>query len=473
MKTRNPTLLPALVLLAASWTHAEAGNGTIDFEAMTQSARESLGALVEANTTNPPGNEKRAVDIVASRLKAVGISYEITEFAPGRQSIVARLKGTGTKKPVMLVAHLDVVGAEGQTWTVDPHKLTEKDGYLYGRGVNDMLGMAAVNLEIFLALKRQGIKLRRDVILTLVGDEESNGDGIRYILKNSPESINAGFVLNEGGAPILDEKGNIRFVTIQGAEKTYQDFELSVTGKTGHSSVPFPDNAIYRLSGALARLGKFKFPARLLPITRAYFAARAKIEKPAIANAMKALANSPENPKAALPEAALKVIEAEPLIAPNLRTTCVATMLSAGTRVNALPAGAKATINCRVLPDETLDQVRKTLLAVIADPQVQLKTLDEFERSDASPVAGADIETLKKIILQTWPGVPIIPYMMFGATDSRFLRRAGIPSYGLLPIAETEDDGRRSHGIDERIRVKSFREGIEFFYRLMIALAAT
>ncbi len=464
MKNIPLLFLITATLLSTYPTHAE----TLDFEVMTKSARTTLGALIEANTTNPPGNEKRAVEIVASRLKAADIPYEITEFAPARENIVARLKGTGSEKPVMLLAHLDVVGAEGQKWTVDPHQLTERDGYLYGRGTTDMLGMGAVNLEVFIALKRMGIKLRRDVILAMVGDEESGGKGVQYLLKHAPQSINAGFVLNEGGAPILDENGKVRFVTIQGAEKTYQDFELTTTGKTGHSSVPYSNNAIYRMARALDHLGNFKFPAKLLPVTRAYFASRAEVENPRIATAMKALATS----KGPLPRAAVEVIDSEPLMAPHLRTTCVATLLSAGTRVNALPAEAKATINCRVLPNESLDQVRKTLLSVIDDPAVELKTLADFDHADASPVTGADIETLKKVIHQTWPGAPIIPYMMFGATDSRFLRQAGIPSYGLLPLPRTDDDGRRAHGIDERIRTKSLREGVEFFYRMMIELAA-
>jgi acetylornithine deacetylase/succinyl-diaminopimelate desuccinylase-like protein len=372
----------ALCPLLAIRAHASAAP---DYDALAASARATLAAMIETDTSNPPGNEARIVTLVAKRLKDAGVPYEITEFEPGRKNIVARLKGAGPEKPLMLLAHIDVVGADGQAWTFPPHKLTEKDGFLYGRGTGDMLGMAAINLETFLDLKRSGAPLRRDVILAMTGDEESGGKGIRYVLEHAPKSIDAGFVLNEGGKPSLGDDGKVRYVSLVGAEKIYEDFELVAKGKTGHSSVPLDDNAIYRLSDALSRLGRFKFPARLLPVTRAYFAARAAIEKPEIAAAMSALAASTGE----LPTGAVKTIDAEPLLMPSLHTTCVATLLSAGTRVNALPAEAKATVNCRVLPDETLEQVRAVLAGVIADPAVEIRPVDPFARAAPAPGEGA------------------------------------------------------------------------------------
>ena len=438
-----------------------------DYDELAKSARATLAAMIETDTSNPPGNEGRIVQIVAKRLKDAGVPYEITEFEPGRRNIVARLKGTGPEKPLMLLAHIDVVGADGQAWTVPPHKLTEKDGFLYGRGTGDMLGMAAINLETFLDLKRSGAPLRRDVILAMTGDEESGGKGISYVLAHAPKSIDAGFVLNEGGKPTLGDDGKVRFVNLVGAEKIYEDFELVAKGKTGHSSVPLDDNAIYRLSEALARLGRFKFPARLLPVTRAYFAARASVETPEIAAAMRALAASAGE----LPADAVKTIDAEPLLMPALRTTCVATLLSAGTRVNALPAEAKANVNCRVLPDETLEQVRAVLARVLADPAVEIRPVSPFAQAGPSPVEGADIDAVRKIIGEMWPGVPVIPSMSYGASDSLFLRQAGIEAYGLSPIVNTDADGRRAHGIDERIPVSSLRTGVEFYGRLARELA--
>lgn len=438
-----------------------------DFDAVTKAARADLAAMIAADTTNPPGNEARITALVAKKLRDAGIPYEITEFAPGRSNIVARLKGTGPDKPVMLLAHTDVVGAGGQQWSVPPHELTEKDGFLYGRGVDDMLGMAAVNLEIFLELKRSGAKLRRDVILAMTGDEESGGKGIRYLLAHSSRSIDAGFVLTEGGKPRLDADGRIRSVTIGGAEKIYQDFDLVARGPTGHSSVPLGDNAIYRLAGALDRLGRFKFPARLLPVTRAYFRGRAAVETPERARAMRALSDAPGEP----PAYAVRLLDADPLVSPFLRTTCVATMLSGGTRVNALPAEARAVINCRVLPDETLARVTAALKTVVADPSIDILPLEEFIAGEPSPIEGADIETVKRVIENRWPGAAVIPSLVLGASDQIFLRAAGIPSYGLLPNPISDADSRRDHGVDERIPTASLRTGVEFYHELVTALA--
>ncbi|MBI3556063.1 MAG: M20/M25/M40 family metallo-hydrolase [Deltaproteobacteria bacterium] len=440
---------------------------TSDLDTSAASARKFLQELVELNTTNPPGGEQRAVELVAKHLKDADIEYEITEFAPGRQNITARLKGQGPEKPVLLIAHADVVGADGQSWSVDPHKISQRDGYLYGRGVADDLGMAAVNLEVFLQLKHSGLSLRRDVIFALTGDEESGGGGVQHVLRNKPESLAAAIAFNELGGPMLGDDGNVRLVSLQSAEKTYKDFELVTHGKTGHASVPLADNAIYRLARALDRIGKFKFPARLLPVTRAYFAARAAVEPPVLAKAMRALAAS----KGALPAPALKIIEADPILSASLHTTCVATVLSGGTRVNALPAEAKASLNCRILPDESGEDVQRTLTRLVGDSDVEIQPIGVFGKSEPSPVTGVDIDQARVVIAQMWPGVPIIPFMSLGATDSRYLRQAGTASYGMNPLPMTEGDMRRAHGVDERIPVASLRTGVEFLYKLMYALA--
>lgn len=440
----------------------------VDFDAAALKARETLAALIEADTTNPPGNEVRAVEIAAKKLKQADIAYEITEFAPGRQNIVARLKGSGKQGPVLLLAHTDVVGAGGQAWSVDPHKLTERDGYLYGRGVADDLGPAVVNLEALILLKASGVKLKRDVIVALTGDEESGGQGIRYLIKNKRQSIQADFAVNELGGPVVGSNGKVAFVGVQSAEKTYQDFELTTDGKTGHSSVPHPDNAIYRLSRALDRLGSFKFPARLNPVTRAYLEARAKVEPAEMASAMRAAAQA----RGPIPAKALATLESNAIVGANLRTTCVATLINGGTRVNALPATASAKVNCRILPDENAAQVQKQLEAIIADPVVKVKPIEDLGSSGGSPVAGADLDRLRALIGQMWPGVPIMPFQSLGATDSRFLREIGIKTYGMSALPMTEEDGRRAHGIDERIPSTSLRVGVEFFYKLLIALAA-
>jgi acetylornithine deacetylase/succinyl-diaminopimelate desuccinylase-like protein len=257
-------------------------------------------------------------------------------------------------------------------------------------------------------------------------------------------------------------------VELQTAEKIYQDYVLLARGETGHSSVPLAENAIYRLSRALARLAEHRFPPRLLPVTRAYLAARAPLEPPELGRAMRALAEA----KGGYAKDVLAVLDADPALAASLRTTCVATLLSGGTRLNALPAEARASVNCRILPDETPEQVQATLARVLADPKIEITPTDEFAFGTPSPLEGPAPAAIAAVAGQLWPGIPVVPFMSRGATDSRFLRAAGIPAYGIDPIPMTDADARRAHGVDERIRADGLRTGIEFLHRLVLELAA-
>ncbi len=441
----------------------------VDFDSLAKDYRETLKTMVAADTESPPGNEARIVRLVAERLKAENIAYEISEFAPGRQNIVARLKGTGEQRPVLLLAHIDVVGTQNQKWSTDPHVLIEREGYLYGRGAGDDLGMAAANLEIFLLLKREGVPLRRDVILALTGDEESGGAGIRYLLKTNPASVDAEIVLNEGGGLVLNDKGTaVKYIGLQVAEKTYQDFELRAKGTSGHASVPLPDNAIYRMARALTKLGQYQWPARLLPVSREFFRERADFEPLALQAAMKKIAMA----QGALPKSALREIDKNPALAATLRTTCVATTIAGGNRVNALPAAVEANINCRILPDESLAEVIKNLRKAIGDEQIEIVPVGEFSQGGMSTLKSDFVDSLKRAVKETMPGVPVIPFLARGATDSRYLRTDKRSCYGIHPIAQTEFDSRRAHGIDERIPVASIRPGLEFFHKLVLDLTA-
>lgn len=430
--------------------------------------RAVLGELVAVDTTNPPGNEARAIDIVARKLDAAKIPYEVTEFAPGRKNLIARMKGDGSAKPLLLLAHVDVVGAEGQAWTSPPHEVTERDGYLVGRGVSDDLGMAVLNLDTLLWLTRSGTKLKRDVVVAFTGDEESGGGGIRWQIEHHPESLDAEIALNEGGGIRLDDHGTPIVVELQSAEKTYQDFELIAKGTTGHSSVPMPDNAIYRLAGALDRIGKVRRPARLLDVTRQNFRARAAVESGDLAAALATAAAAKGN----IPPATLSKLEANPMLDARLRTTCVATLVSGGTRVNALPAEAKAQVNCRILPDESIESARQSLIKAIADPEVHVEPLNSFGSGPPSPLSGPVPAAITKLITARWPKVVVVPNMSLGATDSRFLRQKGVACYGFSPIAMSEADARRAHGIDERIPVASLAPAIEMQRELVRMLAA-
>jgi acetylornithine deacetylase/succinyl-diaminopimelate desuccinylase-like protein len=439
-----------------------------DFNASAARVRKLLEQLVAADTENPPGNEARAAVLGAARLRAAGIPFQLFEFAPGRQNLVARIKGDGSSKPLLLLAHIDVVPTGGQPWTSAPHQLTEKDGYLVGRGTTDDLSEAALDLEVFVLLHELKVPLRRDVILAWTGGEERGGDGIRWQLQYHPEALkDAALALNEGGGVEIDESGKGKSAALHVAEKIYQDFTLRARGESGHSSRPVADNAIYKLAAALQRLGKYRFPPRFLPVTRNFFLATADTEKPAIGAAMRALASAPGQ----LPDDALLALDKEPSIAAQLRTTCVATQLTGGTGPNVLPAEATANVNCRILPDETVEGTRQRLQEVIADAAVDVTPASLFGGSPPIPSDGEGPAALAAVTHRFFPGIPVVPFMSNFVTDSRYLRAAGILAYGFGGMALMDEDSRRAHAADERIPTGALRRGVEMTYALVIALA--
>ncbi len=451
-------LLPSLTAAAAE----------PDLDGAAREARALLDALVAADTSNPPGNEARAAAIGEARLRrAGGISFETHEFAPGRKNLVARLPGDGSARPLLILAHTDVVGATGQKWSSHPHKVTEVDGHLVGRGVSDDLGMAAVALETLVLLRASGVPLARDVIVAWTGDEESNGLGIQHLLANHAYLVDAEVALNEGGGLRLGTGGRVQMVSLQVAEKSYQDFVLRAAGPTGHSSVPLADNAIVKLAAAVQRVGRHAFPVRLLPMTRAYLEARAAVEPPRLAAAMRSLARA----RGAPPRAALKIVDEEPALRARLRTTCVPTQISGGTRENALPAEAYVNVNCRILPDEKPSDVARQLAEIVDDPAIEIRAVPPFTSSPASPLDGPVPQAVARVIARLHPGVPVVPTMSLGASDSLYLRAAGIHAYGLSPIANTEENSRRAHGVDERIPAASLRPAVELMYELVVEIA--
>lgn len=436
-----------------------------DYESMGKNFRKTLGDLVKAKTVNPPGNEKKAVEILGARLKKEGILFKTMDFGKNRSNLVARLKGSGEKKPLLLLAHLDVVGVDQQTWTSDPHTMAERDGFLYGRGVQDDLGMAVANLEVFIALKKLKIPLKRDVILAFTGDEESGGAGIKALLKDHPEWIaDAEVGLNEGGSAVADDSQKVMFFNMATAEKTYQDFGLKTKGATGHSSLPHGDNAIAVMAKALERLTKYKPEQRLLPVTREYFLKRSEVETGDLAKAMKDIAKSGSR----FSEKSVKELEKHHL--QNLLiTTCIPTMINGGSRVNALPPQTTANINCRILPDENIETVKKRLISIIDDERVELTVDGDFSVGGTSDVHGVVPTAVEKISQQMWPGTVVIPSMLSGATDSRFLQ-GKTQMYGVSPLYRLEKDAARAHGVDERIPVGAIVPGMEFLYKLVIEI---
>jgi acetylornithine deacetylase/succinyl-diaminopimelate desuccinylase-like protein len=458
----------ALLLLAGV-----AGAAPPDLDAAARDARELLGKLVAADTTNPPGNEARASVIGEAWLRARGISYESHEFAPGRRNLIARVRGDGSARPLLILAHTDVVGAAGQTWETEPFRMTPVDGHLVGRGVQDDLGMAALALEVLGLLHDGKVPLARDVIVAWTGDEETGGAGIQFALAEHRGAIDAELALNEGGGILVDDAGRPLSAGVQVAEKLYQDYVVRATGPTGHSSTPPDENAITRLSAGLARVGRHRFPARVLAETRPGLLARAQGEEgrdPRLAAALRAVARAAG--KGPLPAGPLAVVEKNPSLRALLRTTCVATMIAGGTKANALPADAYATINCRILPDEKPSDVQAALAQALGDPALEVRAIAPLALpARASPIEGPAMAAVLKVMGEMYPGVPVTPAMSTGATDSLFLRAAGIQAYGFMPIGMTQVDARRAHGVGERIREDALRSGLEILYRVVVEVA--
>jgi acetylornithine deacetylase/succinyl-diaminopimelate desuccinylase-like protein len=435
----------------------------------THDARALLDELVAIDTSNPPGNEDKATRAIAAHLKAAGIESRILPFAPGRSNLVARLKGDGTKRPLILMAHLDVVGAVGQPWTVPPFKVTEKDGWLYGRGVTDDKSWAAIATALVIELHAGKAPLHRDVILMLNGDEESGGAGIRHLIAHHKELIgDAEYALNEGGGITLDDAGKPRIVNLGTAEKTFQNFSFVARGIGGHSSVPNEENAIYRLARALERVGTFTFLTRLTPTLRESLRAAAVTQPPARKKAMVAAADAPGD---AIPPSLLPAIDDFPYTRALTRTTCVATMTSGGTRDNALPVEARANINCRIMPVDSISWVQEQLKQ-LAGPDVEVERVGDFGVGPDAPVQGLVRDVVTKAAQKVLgPDVQVVARIGLGATDSRFLRELGIGAYGVGIMAKPEEVKRGPHGPDEAFPASSFPIGVTFLRTIVKDLA--
>jgi acetylornithine deacetylase/succinyl-diaminopimelate desuccinylase-like protein len=400
---------------------------------------------------------------LATRLKAAGFPAAdifVGGASPKKANLVVRYRGTGRRKPILLLAHTDVVEAKREDWTMDPFKLTEKDGYFYGRGVGDDKAQAAIWIANLIRYKREGFKPDRDIIVALTADEEGGGpyNGVDWLLKNKRELIDAELCLNEGGWG--EAIGDMRVSNdVQVSEKYVINYRLEVRNKGGHSSLPVKDNAIYHLAGALDRISKFDFPLELNDVTREYFRVLSTIERGAISVDLAAVASG--NARAMEHVAATSTSWNA-----TLRTTCVATELTGGHAKNALPQLAAATVNCRVLPEDSVAYVTSTLTRVIGDTAVKL-VIDGTPRAGPSSPMREDLLTaVKSLTTSLWPGVSTIPMMVMGATDGRSLRIAGIPTYGVQGFFYDRDD-IRFHGRDERLKVRSFYEGQTFLYELV------
>jgi acetylornithine deacetylase/succinyl-diaminopimelate desuccinylase-like protein len=431
-------------------------------------AREALEQLVNINTTDSVGNTTVAAEAMAQRLLSAGFPEEDVHVLgpdPHKGNLVTRYRGTGERPPLLLLAHLDVVEAEREDWSFDPFVFFEEGGSFYGRGTSDDKAMAAIWVVNFIRMRDEGFTPNRDLILALTADEEGGDhNGVLRLLESHRSLIEAAYCLNEGGDGVIRE-GRYLSNDIQLSEKTYMTLELEVTNAGGHSSMPEHDNAIYHLAGGLTRLAEYEFPVRLDEITRAYFERSADIEGGLIGAAMRGASARPPDP------GSVSRLAQIPRYNALMRTTCVATMLEAGHAENALPQRASATVNCRLLPDDSPDAVRETLADVLADEAISIATTWEPRSAPASPLDPEVLRAVESITETMWPGVPVMPTMATGATDGLYLRNAGIPTYGVSGIFSDIDDSR-AHGRDERIGVQQFFDGQEFLYRLVKALAS-
>ena len=432
-------------------------------------ARDIFRELIEINSAYKAGSTSPVARAVARRFLAAGFpASAVTVIGPAGDkdsSVIVRMEGTSkTAKPILVMAHIDVVEALPSDWSLDPFKLTEKDGFFYGRGTSDVKGGATTLIEALLRMKREGFKPKRTLILALTAGEEGGGgyNAMTWLIQNHRDLIDAEFALNvDSGDPLIKD-GKPMLRALQTSEKFYQSFSLEVTNKGGHSSLPTPDNAIARLADAIGRVARFHFPVKLTETTRAYFEGSARFENGQTAADMQTIARNPSD------SAAAARLSVSPFYNAQLRTTCVPTMVEGGHAPNALPQRARAVVNCRILPGETVRDVQATLVRVVADDSVHLSPVDDGTRQPAaaSPLRGDIMTPLQRVTKRLWGDLPVIPQMETGATDGSPLRGAGIPTYGISGIFLDIDD-IRAHGRDERIMVKSFYDGVEYIYQLL------
>jgi acetylornithine deacetylase/succinyl-diaminopimelate desuccinylase-like protein len=469
-------VVAATLLLSTRLSAAPPDEGT------RRLARDIFQQLIEINTTDSVGSTTAAAQAMAKRLSDAGFADSDVKVAgpnDRKGNLVVRLHGRAGRvlKPILIIGHLDVVEAKRSDWTTDPFQFVEKDGYFYGRGTQDMKVNDAILIATFIRFHREGYHPDRDLILALTADEEGGkSNGVDWLLKNHRDLVDAEFVLNADAGGVTTIKGEPLNVDIEASEKLYADFQLTVTNPGGHSSMPVRDNAIYHLTNALSRLEHSPFPFELNPVTRTYFERRAALESGQNAADMQAILRAP-------PDAAAEArLSNDARFNSTMRTTCVATRLEAGHANNALPQLAQANVNCRILPGHSSEEIRQELIRIFADPKVVVRYVDNAGNvSDRAPDAKGFatvmpspevLKPLQRVADEMWPGAPVIPGMETGASDSIYTVAAGIPSYGVNGVAIDQDDVR-AHGKDERVRVSSFYDGVDFYYRFLKALTSS
>ena len=471
-RSRLISLLAAALLALSSATavgEPSAGFEEIALTGHEQLAENILRELVELESTSErPDQTRMALETVAERLKAAGFpdaDVQMVNPYPDTWGLVARYRGMATQGPLLTMAHIDVVTAEPDAWAFPPFSFGKKDGYYFGRGTQDNKTGVAHIVANFIRLRQEGHVPNRDLIVAITGDEETEQRVIAWLASEARELIDADYAINsDGGGGELSADGVPRAFWVQTSEKLYHTFRLSTSNPGGHSSLPRPDNAINQLARALRRIADHTFPVELNDGTRLMFERASRLKEGAAAADLLAVAETQDADAAAR-------LSQTPSYNAVLRTTCVATMLDGGHAENALPRAASATVNCRILPGNSPAAVQAELERVIDDKGVVFETIYESLPSPPSALPAALLETFESLVGERWPAVPVIPKMSTGTTDGLFIRNAGIPVYGVAGWFLKPDEAR-AHGLDEKIGVRAFHEGTEFWYRMLKTLSS-
>jgi acetylornithine deacetylase/succinyl-diaminopimelate desuccinylase-like protein len=443
---------------------------TRDKSAMAKEAEGWLTDLIKVNTSNPPGNEQIAAMYIAAVLEKEGIKAEILDMAPGRSAVVARLRSSVVAQPsraLLLVAHLDTVPVDKARWSVDPFGGVVKDGYLYGRGAIDDKGMVAANLAVFISLKRSMARLNRDVIFLATDDEETSGDAsIRMLIAKHWEKIAAGYAINEGGN-VFVKNGKVQYAGVQADEKLAFNIAVVARGTSGHASQPTKDNPVVHLAAAIAKIGNYSAPVRFTSIVRRYFEGLAPLEDDEIGKWMRSMDTTDRG------EHAQRVIsDASPLWNSMMRDTIAPTVLTAGVANNVIPAEARANLNVRLLPGDTIDNVLKDLNKLVNDPVVKLELQPNAGLAAPSSSLESDFYgVISKVVTQEFGGAPALPFQSTWLTDSAQLRLHQVQAYGLVPFPLAQEDLKRMHGDDERIPLGAFDKGVDVLAKIVAEFA--
>ena len=429
-----------------------------------------LSDLIRANTSNPPGNERRVAEVLAPRFRALGFDVQIIQTPDsGKAHFIARIKGDGSKKPILLAAHADVVGVERDKWSLDPFAGEVRGDHVFGRGAIDFKGGIAVFARAVMMLAENHVPLSRDVIFISEADEEGGTYNTGWLAREHWADMDAEFALNEGGWIMKNDHGNVRYVSISTADKSSIPLTVTARGTSTHSSMPRPDNAIFALSRALAKLSAYETPLTITPATKRFFTALAKTSAPPVSTYYRDLVGD----DAAKAKRADAVVSRDPLLHSLVRNTMAPVIIQGGFRANVIPGSAQATINLRMVPGSNPAAFVETLKKIVGDSTIEMKLPATIARP--SDPSSEDTDLYRALVREAkvqFPGAEVTPYLFQAGTDASAWRSRGVPVYGIYPYPIDADELTRMHGNDEKVSVESLEQGVQMIYRTIVSVAA-